>query len=369
MKLSRLNTILIIAMALAMGISLRSGAPESKAAFGTSPPWVRNDHLLPGTTFEQIINLSRNNPDTEMQVTVRLDGDKEILKWVKIVDKDELIMKKGQEVLPMKVIVKIPRRAALKDYRGGIFVTLEPLQTGGSQQGGTVAIKLGAHISVELSVIGEKVEDYRVNSISLLVLEEGEPFRFNVDVLNLGNTEITELDGQIDIYDANETRILKSLTFGSLTEPISPDEKITSQVIFEQFILDPGDYWVVVKVFKDGEVTYENRLFQKVNEEYIPVITPEDVLSGAETEPKRPGIPGTDEDTGELTIEPVLISETPGHTAAPEIPVNKYLLIFGIVGLSFGLIALVVVIVLLVVLIRRQRQATIQQYLSHHTHK
>ena len=49
---------LLIALALmGLGVSIASNVLHSEAAFGTSPPWVRNDHLLPGTTFQQIVNL------------------------------------------------------------------------------------------------------------------------------------------------------------------------------------------------------------------------------------------------------------------------------------------------------------------------
>ena len=357
---------MLIGVALmGIGVAVSVNAPQSQAAFGTSPPWVKNDHLLPGTTFEQIINLSRNETEQDMQVNIRIDGDKEISKWLKIEDQKNLIMKKGQTVLPMKVTVKVPKNAALKDYRGGIFVTLESIAGADTSKGGNVAIKLGAHILVQLSVIGDKVVDYRIKSITLDTLNQGDPFHLNVEVENMGNTEISELNGQIDIYDKKETQVIKSVTFGKLTEPVSPDEVKKTMVNFTDLILEPGEYWIVAKVIKDEKVIYENRLYQKVENKVVPVITPEDV--GV----KKPSIPKTQDETTETTQEtvtqPVITQQQPIiiHESAPA-PSNDYLILFVMAGAGFGLMAMIVIIILLVVLIKNQRQAAIQRYLTDH---
>lgn len=361
MKLSRFAFLLVGLAMMGMIVTLGTHAPQSQAAFGTSPPWVRNDHLLPGTTYEQIINLSRNEADMDMKVTVRIEGDKEIMKWLQIENQKNLVMKKGQTSLPMKVTVKVPSKAALKNYRGGIFVTLESIENA-SQQGGNVAIKLGAHILVELSVIGDKITDYRIKSISLDTLEKGQPFHLNIEIENLGNTEITDVTGQIDIYDRKETGIIKSLTFGKLTQPISPDEITRTSVIFNDLMLDPGEYWIVAKIFKNEKVIYENRLYQKVNEEAAPQ---------EEVAVKKPGIPKQEKEEAVATSEapavtPAATTESPvfHEAAAPESKNNDLMVLFGLAGLGFGLVTMLAVIILLVTIIRNQRQTMVQNYLS-----
>ena len=313
MKSSRkIGFLLAILSLVGLSLSLTSNVPPSEAAFGTSPPWVRNDHMLPGTTFEQIVNLSRNDPDQDMKVNVRITGDKEIAKWLKIENQNRLIMKKGENILPMKAIVEVPKRAALRDYKGGIFVTLEPI-LGGAQEGGTVAITLGANISVEISVIGTISINYRVQSISLISTEVGQPFVLNAEIENMGNTEITNLNGQIDIYDEKETQVLKSLPFGPLSQPVSPDEKGKVQIAFDDFKLDAGNYWVLVKVYKGKEVIYENRLYQQVTAKVVPVVTPEDVLG------KKPSVPKLPSEE-EVTVAPQVVPEAPLKAAAPIAP-------------------------------------------------
>ncbi len=369
MRFSRFLSTLIGLVMIGTGLSLQMNPGVSEAAFGTSPPWVRNDHMLPGTTYEQIVNLSRNDPSRRMQAKLRIDG-KEMQKWLKVENEDNLIMEKGVKVLPMKVTIKVPRRAALKDYRGGIFVTLESIQDESNQQGGNVAIKLGAHILVEISVVGDKIVDYRVKSITTDPLDDGDVFHMNVELENLGNTELTELNGQLDIYDKKETEILKSLTFGDLARPISPDEHAKTRINFPDFEMDPGEYWVVVKVFKDEKVIYENRLFQKINEPIVPIITPEDV---GVKKPSLPKLPSAEDEVAEetapavdnsqpQTTQPVVIQEVV-RPAASETS-NTLFVVFGIVGLFFGFVALLSIVILLVVLVRNQRQAAIQRYLA-----
>ena len=365
MRLSRFISLIAGVMMMGLGVALVIQPSVSEAAFGTSPPWVKNDHLLPGTTFEQIINLSRNDDSMDMRVNVRMDGDKEILKWLQIENQKNLLMKKGQKVLPMKVVVKVPRNAALKQYKGGIFVTLESIESDSKAQGGNVSIKLGAHILVDLVVIGDKVTDYRVKSITLDPLYEDDIFHLNIEIENMGNTEITELNGQVDIYDKKETSIIKTVNFGKLADAVSPDTTVRTRVNFTDLKLDVGEYWVVAKIFRDGKVIYENRLYQKVDVGAVPAVAPEGV------EVKRPGIPSvpTQEPADDTVQEPIRMQSDDSHLypAAPVIQqTDGIIIIFGVVGLGFGLLSLSAIIILLIILIRNQKQAAIQRYLSDH---
>ena len=356
MKLSRFSLFLVGLALIGLFISLATQVPKSEAAFGVSPPWVRNDHLLPGTTYEQVINLNRSNPDQDMKASISISGDKEIEKWLKIEDVDNLIMRKGEKILPMKVIVKVPKRAAIRNYKGNISVVMESIESEGSREGGAVGIRLGAHIAVELSVVGEKITDYRIKSIALNTLNEGEPFYIDVEVENLGNTEINELNGQIDIHDYKETEVLKSLAFGTLSETVSPDARVKSRVDFDDLILDPGEYWIAIKVFKDGGVIYENRLYQQVIGEVVPVVTPED--AGV----KRPVIPQLAEEEVEISLEEIPEAEL--REVAPAEEENRLFFIIALVGLGFGITALVAVIIVLIVVLKKQRQTALQQYIS-----
>ena len=77
---------LVTFMLISLSLSVFSNFTDVKAAFGTSPPWVKNDSVLPGTTFEQVINLSRNETETAMKAVVSVTGDEELVKWIEIQD-------------------------------------------------------------------------------------------------------------------------------------------------------------------------------------------------------------------------------------------------------------------------------------------
>ncbi len=372
----RVGFLLALLSLVGLIAGLSSSAPQSEAAFGTSPPWVKNDHMLPGTTFEQIIKLSRDDTAEEFKISSQITGDKMLLKWISIQDEKNLVMKAGQSVLPIKVIVNVPKQAAIRNYVGGIFVALKPAAS--DEGGGAVAISLGAHIAVNITVTGDKLTDFTIKSITVDPLKEGDPFHLTVEVQNLGNTDIVEPSGQIDIYNGNNTEILKSLTFVPLTEAVSPNETVKSRMEFKDLILDPGDYWIVVKATKNGKTIYENRLFEAVIGKVIPVVTPEANVA------KRPSLPKVTEEEVVPPTTPAEVPAAPAEVPAtgvaqtqtttppvelkPAAPVeaqsNNIILIFGLAGLGFGLIAMIGVIVALVMVIRNQRQANLERYLA-----
>lgn len=363
MKFSRYSLILGVVMVVGLAVGMLSRIPNSEAAFGASPPWVKNDHLLPGTSFTQIVNLSRNETDTAMKATVKLSGDKDLLKWLTIEDQDNLVMEKGQNILPMKVTVNVPSKAALKTYSGGIYVTMAPVSNVSKLQGGEVSITLGAYISMEVSVVGQKVTDFSVRSISVDPLTEDQPFTLKFEVENVGNTEINAIQGQVDIMNGNQTEKLQTLQFIPFADPIAVDSVSVRRMVFKDVNLKPGNYQLALKALKDGKVIFENTLFQEVTPKIIPVVKPEDALAS------KPALPGTtpqktEEAPQQTTSQPVAqapVAEV--HAAAPVASeTNSAFLIFGLAGLGMGLIALIGVIVVLVVVLRNQQKAVVSGF-------
>lgn len=363
MKSVRPKFFLAAVTLLGLVMSLLSNVPPVEAAFGTSPPWVRNDHMLPGTTFEQVINLSRSEMEDAMKATVKITGDKKLLEWVSIENENDLIMKKGQNILPMKVIVKVPERAEIRNYKGGIYVTLSRVATDSSLSGGEVAITLGANISVDITVIGEKVTDYRVKAVFADPLTEGEPFSIKMEVENLGNTEISQFEGKIDIYDSRQTNVIKSLDFIPVTTPISPDETSMRRMVFTDLMLESGEYWVNVQVLKNGQVEYENKLLLEVREKVVPVVTPEDALS------EKPALPKTSVETNadktgsaETPVTSPIIVQIPASELKPAASeTSKLYLVVGLAGFGLGLIAIIGIIVVLIMVLKNQQRSVMNQ--------
>ncbi len=354
MKFTRFSKFLGAFTLIALLVSIFSNTLIANAAFGTSPPWVRNDHMLPGTSFEQVITMSRSGLDTAMQAKVVLYGDKDLLKWVTIENADNLILEKGEKSLPMKVTVDVPKRAALKKYSGSIDVTLESVVKDTSMKGGQVAIALGSNVSIDIVVIGDKISDYNVRSINVDPIEEGNPFSFKIRAQNLGNVDVSDIEGQIEIYNKAETEMVASSDFTQLLDPIAPDDTVISRMVFEDIELDPGIYWVIAKALKDGEITYETRLHLEITEAVVPVVTPEDAIG------KKPALPGAAEEVTDIqdTEADDLKSAAPAATAIPvaAAETSSVFLIFGLAGLGLGLVALIGIIIVLVMVLKRQQQ-------------
>ena len=58
----------------------------------------------------------------------------------------------------------------------------------------------------------------------------------------------------------------KSLDYLPLDDVVPPDETNIVRVIFEDALLNPGQYWLHVEASKDGEVLYSERLRQVITE-------------------------------------------------------------------------------------------------------
>lgn len=306
---------------IALTVSICANVSSSYAAFGVSPPWVNNDHMLPGTTFEQVVYLSRSDTEKAMNAEVKVTGDEELVKWIEILDKESLIIEKGQNLLPMTVVVSVPENAAAKNYLGGIFVTLTPVVADTLLGDGEVGIALGSRVSVNILVTGDQITDYEIESVVAEPQKQDTPLSIDLEVENKGNTNIADLKGQIDIYDSTNTELIKTLTFVPLDESIASYETKKVEMIFQDFSPGPGEYWVAVKAFKNEEVIYEDRFLKRVQAEAKP----------------------------EAIAESTTISEVSVTKA------NNIYLILGLAGFGLALIAFIGTIVALIINKRAKR--------------
>ena len=73
------------AAGLVLGALLLLEAPRVEAAFGISPPWVKHDAVLVGTTFFQTVDYSTNEPVDGTLFTYALQNcDTELASWMTI---------------------------------------------------------------------------------------------------------------------------------------------------------------------------------------------------------------------------------------------------------------------------------------------
>lgn len=353
-RLIPLLAILIFCLLASVLLNIAS----SEASFGVSAISVKNDHMFPGTSYEKIINLSRGETDKEMQVLTEIRGDEKLLEWITIPDAENLVMKRGQNSIPMKVVVEVPKRAALKKYTGDIELKLVPVvqETG---PGGDVAIAFGANITVSITVTGKEVVDYRVEYVSLEALHEEEPLSIKAKVTNLGNTDLYRVPGKIEIYDKQQSEVIRSLDFIPFTDPVLPNKTSMRRMVYLDVNLPVAEYWTHISIFNNDKTIYDNQLFLKVEPKVIPVITPEEAMAEEGTLPK---LSEEGEGAEPATEAPVIQVNIPEMKQAAPSETNNTFLIFGLAGLGLGLIGVIGLIVVLVIVLKNQQKPAMNGY-------
>jgi len=237
------------------------------AAFGVSPPFVLNDHLLKGSHFEQKIVLSRDKPEQDLRVELTIDAP-EIGGWITIDKGLSFVLPKGQQQVPMQVLVDVPEDAELGNYKGKIAVRTIPEKA----EEGMVTIALGGEIRVELTVTEEKVAEFRVLTCDIPDFEEGEPIKLLMKIENTGNVAVAPSRVHLDVYDKYHRELLESGddTNLGLIGPFKTKE------IYAQFPTNLGvnSYWGEIKIFKDEEIIREEKIyFSIIEKKALPIST------------------------------------------------------------------------------------------------
>lgn len=348
MKNKTLHKLLTLIVLATLAFSWQAkDAPISEAAFGISPPWVRNLHALPGTSFEQTITLSTNNASQDMKVSANVRGDRNLINWVTIKDMDSLILHSGETQLPMIVQVNIPKRAGLKEYKGSIDIRLEPVKA--SESSG-VSIALGANASIEITVVGDAFSDFKINSIATQPIQAGQPIRLELQVENRGNIDIDKIRTEVDVWNETETVKLQTYNGELLVTPVDPYETQKTIVEIPTPNLTPGKYWLKVKAFKDQVAIFETKLYLAVED--LPK------LESAEKPklPEAPVVPAIEEATPEAVTAPALTTPAAEEVrpAAPAQDNSKLFMMIAFGALGIALIAVIGMITFMILFLKKQ---------------
>jgi hypothetical protein len=171
------------------------------------------------------------------------------------------------------VMVDVPEKAEIGDYRGYINVQIVPK----GAAGGGVAIALGARIDVELSVTNEAFLDFLVRKIDIPDFEmfkkpwSLQPFKWffyrikvAMNIENTGNTPIAPSKVALDIYDITEKNMLESLEDTKMKKIPA----FTTQEVVADFPtkLGPGQYWANIRVYKENEIVHKNKIIFTIAE-------------------------------------------------------------------------------------------------------
>jgi hypothetical protein len=234
------------------------------AGFGISPPYVTNDSLGRGSSFEQKIFLVRGDPVNDLKAEILVNVN-DVSDWFEIVEGTEFILPRGQTKIPMTVRVKVPDNARYDTYSGNIKVRTSPVVEGG---GGSVSIALGAQIDVNIRVTDEQIVDFRIRKINISDLNEGKkigPFyfpgkiRLGITVENIGNAEAAPSEVVFEIYDSKGNELLEQTKNTNKIKKVAPFE--TKEVFVEMPTrLPPGGYLVRYRIFNGDEINHEGEL-------------------------------------------------------------------------------------------------------------
>jgi uncharacterized membrane protein len=267
------KTLLSSLIAVFVGIVLFAPGHALAAAFGVSPPWIENSNLRPGDNYVYVINLSATNLSEDMLVQSELHGDPEIMQWLKIRNKDDLVMPKGEKIVPMSVEVSVPANAQVGKYEGSLKLSLAAKTSNTSN----VAVLLGSNIKIDLDVVDYDVTDYWIRSISADPIIAGQPIGLKMDVKNLGNTVLNNVLTQVSLINMKTGDQVASGSVDQLDVPVHPHTMAEAELSFLASDLEPGDYWLNVEAFKNNQSVYENRLFFQIKPQLANNIVSTDV--------------------------------------------------------------------------------------------
>lgn len=259
----------------ALAFLLLVGAPfVADAGFGITPPYVYNERLTRGTTFEQKITLVRSDPtdDLRAQITMNIP---EAESWFTIDRGTDFILPKGATQVPIYVRVTVPDDALYKKYTGAIRIRTSPVEQTG---GGGVSIALGAQIDVDVDVV-DQILDFEVRKIRITDLETGRKkwglffpgkIRFFMTVENTGNVEYGPTKVQFDIYDQDYETLLETTYNTNKITKIAPfaTEELLAELPTR---LSPGRYRAKYTIYRGEEIAQQNEIS-------LSVLTPGAVL-------------------------------------------------------------------------------------------
>ncbi len=260
---------------LALAFLLLVGAPfVALAGFGITPPYVYNERLTRGTTFEQKITLVRSDPTDDLRAEITMNIP-EAESWFTIDRGRDFVLPKGATQVPIYVRVTVPDDALFKNYKGAIRIRTSPVD---QQASGGVSIALGAQVDVDIDVV-DQILDFEVRKIRITDLETGRKkwglffpgkIRFFMTIENTGNVAYAPTKVQFDIYDQDYETLLETTYNTNRITKIAP---FTTEELLAELPtrLTPGRYRAKYTIYRGEEIAQQNEIS-------LSVLTPGAVL-------------------------------------------------------------------------------------------
>lgn len=230
------------------------------AGFGISPPYLKNQQLVPGSRFEQQITLLRSSAEEDLKATVKVNAP-QIASWITINKGEEFTLPKGEVQVPMIVTVNVPKNAELGNYKGNINIRISSANAASAG----VAIALGARVDIDLTLTNVANSDFVVKTAAIPDFELLEwPWNWRIfstflhrvtvvmNIENIGNVETAPSKVALEILDISKTKTLQT----SVDKSIDKIPSFSTQQVSAHFPtkLGLGQYWGKVKVYKGNDI-------------------------------------------------------------------------------------------------------------------
>jgi len=265
--------------------------------FGVSPPFVKEEHLLPGSQLERIVYLVQSEPNKDLKAELEFSPElKEIENWIKIGQGMEFTIPAGIKQFPLKVTVDVPSDAQLGEHRGYIWIERKIVKEEGAQ----VTTVTGGTIEVALKVTNQEYSDWQLKDLGVRDLAKGEKtVKVSLRVENLGNVKTRPSKVHLDVYDNYHQELLNSGDNSDLDwVPPFQTKELTAEFPAE---LEPNQqYWAEIEIYKGDELLLADKRRFNVGE-----IAKTEVGSGQVSEPLEES--ETDLGFGFLKSKPFLL--------------------------------------------------------------
>lgn len=239
--------------------------PFDAGAFGVSPPFVTSDRLTRGSTFDTTIFLVQGKPETDLAISAVFDVPDAIRSWFSIDKGETFTIPAGIQQFPIVVTTKVPKDAAFNIYKGYLRINTVPTRKEGEQ----VNISVGARVEINLTVGNNVIADFTIKALDILDIREGEHPQALVTLQNIGNVPIGPGRATFELYDKyGEVRLAYAQT-----EKLPEVDAFQIQDFIVEFPVDIklsiGEYWGLVRIYRDGAVVKELKTVFNVTERKV----------------------------------------------------------------------------------------------------
>lgn len=238
-----------ISKILVIGLLLILSLAQIAFAFGVSPPFVKEEHLLSGSQLERIVYLVQSESNENYKAELEFSpGVEEIKHWIKIGQGMEFTIPAGTKQFPLQIEINVPQDAELGQYKGYIWISGKP------EKEGQVTTIAGGTIELNLKVTDQEYSDWQLRGLEIKDLgKEEKILKVSLEVENLGNIKTRPSKVHLDVYDNSHQNLLSS---GDNTELdwILPFQ---TKEITAEFSVDlelNQQYWGEVEIYKEGEL-------------------------------------------------------------------------------------------------------------------